>query len=341
MKTSLTVLFIAVCLNLHSQNLDGIYKFKSSFDFQDTSIYLFQKDHYKHLYTINSWNGRDTHIRKVSKGEYKSGKDRLIIYDDQWSGDKDEYKLEQITDSGIYYHWVENIKVFIGKIQMSQAEFNSMFGTFEKIARKQPGIATKAPTPGDWPRKLVLQNAVTKKTKILRQGWDIDIYRAHTDTLFHHIDTFLQVLNGYIDSIGDSLIYVKAYSFSINNHHTLSGWYDFSQDRPEINMQWDMSAGDTLICFPKNQVIGIKQYKSATMVGNALITASLTNVIASPFYSIDYKTFEVNKPLFKTSLLVSAGVFLTGIIIDIFASPSYYSLCKNCKKHWVLTGLKN
>lgn len=337
MKAFITVLFIGVYFNACSQKLEGVYKLNLGSE-KDTSLYLFYGKYYKHLYTINSWNGSDTHIRKIEEGSYKSDAEGLTLSDDDWSGD---YTLSEITDSGILYIAVEDQKAFFKKTSISKSKFDSLFRTFSKSEKQNSPAVSPYPASLNPPRKLVLQNDVTKRTKTIRQRHYLqEIYRVYTDTIFRGIDTFMQTIEGHIDSIGDSLVYVKAHFLNTYNHYTLKGWYDFQSSKPEINIEWNISSDDTIICFPKSQLIGIKQHKPAATLGDGLIIASLTNAVASPIYSINYKTFVVNKPLLKTSLLTSAGILLTGIIIDIFASPNYYSFCKSCKKHWVLVRLK-
>lgn len=343
MKIWTSILFVAISMNLCAQKLEGVYKLTSTFGKQDTSIYLFRNQHYKHLYILTSWNGRDTHVRRVSEGIYKPYTDGFTIIDDGPLGGEYEYTIVQVTDSGILYDWVEDIKVFLGKTNMSVAGFDSLFGEFSKGARKATPVSsatTRYSYNNNTVKHLVLKNAETGKTRTLRQTGIMNFYRVYTDTLFHQVDTFLQVINGYIDSISDSLVYVRTGAFSADNHYTMNGWYDFDPERPDMHIEWYGAFSDSVFCFPKSQLTGIKRYKSASTIGNILIGTSLANALASPFYSINYKSFMVNKPLFKTSLLTSTGVLLTGIIIDIVAHPSYYSLCKRCKKHWVLAGLK-
>lgn len=325
---------------MSAQKLEGVYKFKYSYSRYDTSLYLFKNGHYRHLYTINYWNGRDTHIRKVAEGRYKAHKDGFSISDDGPLGGEEEYTLAQATDSGFQYEWVENIKIFVSKTSMSEAVFDSVFRAFEKIPQRKFSPITSNPITSNQTRGLILQNTATQKNRIVPQSWLMDIYRVYIDSAFHYRDTFLQVLHGYIDSVGDSLMYVKAYAFNINNHRTMEGWYDFDSDKPLIQTEWTMMILDSIFCFPKSQLTSIKRYKKGSEIGDVLIGASLANAVASPFYSINYKDYKVNKSLFNTSLITSAGVFLTGFIMDILARPDYYSFCKRCPGHWILAGLK-
>jgi len=323
-------------LNLYTQKLEGVYRLNLEGK-KDTNLYMFHGRYYKHLYTINSWNGRDTHIRRVEEGAYRWDEEGFTVSDDDWSG---EYTLSKITDSGSWYMAVEDQKVLFSKTTISYSEFNSLFKEFSQQERILSKLS-EGEKPNRRPiQKLVLRDKVNEKTKILQQTENMEFYRACTDTLLHGMDTLLQVINGYIDSIGDSLVYIKAHAFISDNHYTMDGWYDFNPGSPDVHIEWTAIFLDSTFCFPKSQLVGIKSYRRASDIGNILIVASLANAIASPFYSIDYKASVVNKRLFKTSLLASACVLFTGIVIDIFARARHYSLCKRCPGYWVLAGLK-
>ena len=326
LKRLLLILSFCLVLSGFSQEIRGVYK-------GGNNLYSFSKHHHKTIEFDNFFNP-DT-IREqpfVYEGRYILRKNTLqLISRSRICDFQHGLSIVNFTDSGFYILSNDfGDQLFVRKLKMEQKEFDSIYkihkqmydpcrGSFKTIRISNETSSAK---------KIVLQNSSNHKTKIISQKIDLSFTRIYVDSLFGKTDTILQQIEGHIDSMDDSLIYIQASSFRINNHYNLIAEYEwYNWEKPEIDFTLNYFFEDTLIIISKNQLYNITQTSGRPVPGYMMITFSTLNILATPFYSLDYKTYQMNKSLFKNSIFISLAVLTAGILeIIIFPGEKDYRL---------------
>jgi hypothetical protein len=306
------------------QGIQGIYR-------MGNTIYRFSADSFKSIFPSYKYRyggvtlSYDT-LTSTAQGGLALKKDKLVL-GAAIGHPKAKYIILSYTDSGIHCHLKGQKKypLFFRKTDMPQHEFDSIYSLYKsKRIYWHRGMRRKFPKT-----KLVLYNPSSKKTKRLVQKKTLHFTRFYTDTFAGRLDTFRQEIYGYADSVGDSLVFIKAYRFFTDNYYSFPDRYEFVKYKPNLHSEWYDYYSDTIMAVPKNELYRLTFYDHSGDHTGALV-AGIMNTLLMPFYSINYDTYKVNKTAARNGLFISAGFFILAItdkwivpaIRDYYLAPS-------------------
>lgn len=345
MKRLVLVVCILLGLPIYGQQLEGIYLYKPGYTPEDTisnTLILLSGTRYKAIAKnrVFKQHYSDTPtieiVQESREGQYHF-KQNVITLDSMWYGFDHKIYISSVTDSGFSGVYIEGPPVFFRKLSMTRKDFDSIYKKHIAPPLRFPDYLWMYKPS----KKLVLYNLTNSKTKTISQH-NLSFSRIYMDTLLGKTDTMLQYINGFIESISsDSMVHIRASSYHINNHYSLAGDYLWDWDKPEIDI---MTYKDTVLVFPLHQLQRIygNLTNSGEGLGIGLLVTGGVNALATPFYSIDYKDYTVNKPLFKTSILASLAVMAAGIaeLIIIPKPKQYRTRTSPCKCDiWIIREL--
>ncbi len=350
-KPFLSFLMLMMSLAAYSQQIEGIYRFKNAYT---DVLYSFSETRYRAIITdsvliydlTNAANDSDRILQiNLNTGTYQL-KDGKLLLDSAKGWDRYGYHSISFSDSGFYGVGVENTSCFFKKLPMPQSTFDSLYRRYQF-----------APDPGtsyyrsssyqeyrfNYSKKVVLKNISNGKTKTISQKKGMVFKRLFIDSMIgKQVDTVYQEIQGSIDSIVNGMVYIKAYYIAAYNHYNFQLQYDNKKGRTQYSIHWSI---DTLLVFPIGQLYGLYPSSNQTGmgIGAAVITLATVNLLVTPVYSIDYKTYQVNKPLFKRSLWISLGAIAAGIIelICVPVDPEYQTIRVDpAEDLWILLDVK-